>query len=141
MSFASLLRVPPDEADRVVLAHRVAKGGFLWMLPFLTLSVVPALVSPVEADSIHVTFYAAVAGILPMLMIAGMVQLAELRGQLATAGREWQLATLVLTAAIGEGAALLVLATGHSTWGTLMETALALWVQFWIISTTILRRF
>lgn len=73
------------------------------------------LALPPSSNHVHMDFYIAVAGILPVLLLGALVEV--------VAGRpvegEWFMAVFIVSAVGGETAALVALATSHSNSGLL----------------------
>ncbi len=73
------------------------------------------LVLPSSSNHVHMDFYIAVAGILPVLFLGALVEVVAGRPVEA----EWFMAAFIVSALGGETAALVALATDHSDSGLL----------------------
>lgn len=90
----------------------VAKATLALELLTAVLGLIPyGRASAKSAHAIHLEYYAAVAGIMPVLLIAGFVELAILRFRPAV----WAVLNFAVPAIGAGGAALVVLATHDST--------------------------
>lgn len=89
----------------------VSMGNLLVEVVFLLVSLFVFKRSPKHAAAVHIEFYEAAAGIAPVLMVAGLVELALIRHT----GGVWAVLGFSLPAVAAGIAALSVLATHKST--------------------------
>jgi hypothetical protein len=108
------------DAIKATETRRMARVGQTGLVIQL-ITVAIGLVLPGDAKaahSIHVEYYAAVAGIAPLLLLAGLVELAFLR----PVGAVWGVLSFAVPAVGAVAASLNVLATHKSTLATLFLT-------------------
>jgi hypothetical protein len=118
------------EAANVTESHRarrVGKWAFASELVTVAMGLIVPLSTPHVAHGVHLDYYSAVAEIMPVLLVAGLVEVAFLG--LRSLGR-WSVLNFAVPALGGTGGALYALATQHSTSSTLFLTIWGLGVTF-----------